>query len=297
MPIHDRLVWYVLAAAALGLLLPDAAAQLQSFVPLMLAGQVAGVALTLAAQEFTRVARRPWVPLAALLVQWICFPVAGLLMQHVATDATVGHGALIVAVAPAEITSALIAIVAGGSGALAISCMAGSLALSTLVTPLWLAFALGGATHVDESGLVVELLLSVLLPLCLGVAIRTAWPVIDRYHSWWLDLAAVSVVLVVFVGAGSARSSLNESLLVEAVSVCLILLLTGLGLGTVTGFLLRLQPTERRAVLFPIGMREFGVATAVALVVDPAAAGICGLYGIALMAGSAALATRLRQPG
>ncbi len=100
---------------------------------------------------------------------------------------------------------------------------------------------------------------------------------------------------MVFVGAGSARATLQGDRAIEAVIICLILVLVGGALGMMTGFLLRLQRADRTAVLFPIGMREFGVATAVALVVAPRAVGIAGLYGIVIMASSAALAARLAR--
>lgn len=95
MSIHSRLVWFVLGAALFGLVLPDVAARLHGLVPLMLAGQVAGVALTLPAGEFTRVVQRPWLLVAALTIQWICFPVAGLILLHLTPDSAVGQGALI----------------------------------------------------------------------------------------------------------------------------------------------------------------------------------------------------------
>lgn len=288
-PVHDRLLWYVIGAAVLGLLLPGWAIAIQWAVPVMLAGQVIGVALTLTIDEFAGVVQRSWVVAAALLIQWSAMPLAGIALLHFAPDRTVGQGAFIVSVAPSEITSALVAIVAGGSGALAASCMAGSLLLSTILTPLWLAAVLGPAARVDEWGLVSELLLSVTLPLLLGVVLRTRVPALARHRGRCLDVAAISVLLVVFVGAGSARRLPVSGVLIAAAAACVFIAVMGYAVGQGLGRLLGLPLHEKRAVLFPVGMREFGVATAVAVAVDPPAAAVAGLYGIVIMAGASAV--------
>lgn len=262
-------------------------------MPLLLASQVLGVALTLPASEFLPVLRRAWVVGGALAVQWIGFPLVGLILWHLAPD-DAGRGALVVAVAPAEITSPLIAIAAGGSAALAVSCMIGSLALSTVLTPLWIAATFGG--HIGERSLIAELLLSVLVPLVVGVGARTGIPAIARYRRSSLDLAAVSVLLVVLVGAGSLRQGLDWWGVAEALGASLVLIALGAALGGITGRLFGLAAAGRRAVLFPVGMREFGVATAVAVAVVPGSvgvAGLAGLYGVLMMAASSLLAQRL----
>ncbi len=261
----------------------------------MLAGQVIGVALTLEAGEFAVAHRRPWTIVVALLVQWTVMPLAGEVLLHLIPGATVGRGALIVAVAPAEITSALVAILAGGAGALATACMAGSLALSTVLTPLWIGAALGPTTAIDERSLMAELVFSVALPLLLGVALRTRFPLLARRRQVFLDVAAVSVILVVFVGAGSARGLPVSGVLLAVVLACVTLAVIGYAAGCGAGAVLRLSRAERRAILFPIGMREFGVATAVAVAIDPPAAAIAGLYGIIIMAASTAVASALAR--
>ncbi len=293
--IHTRLLWWVLGSAVLGLALPSWGHAMRGAVPIMLAGQVIGVALTLTAGEFAVAYRRPWTIVVALLVQWTVMPLAGVLFLHLLPSVTVGRGALIVAVAPAEITSALVAILAGGTGALAAACMAGSLALSTVLTPLWLGTALGSSTAIDERSLMTELVFSVALPLLLGVVLRTRCPSLARHREVFLDVAAISVILVVFVGAGSARGLPVSGVLLAAALACLALALIGYGAGRGAGALLRLDPADGRAILFPIGMREFGVATAVAVAIDPPGAAIAGLYGIIIMAASSAVAAALAR--
>src|SRR2546428_2665720 len=114
-PLHDRLVVYVVIAAVAGILLPDLAGWMSGAVPVMLAGQVAGVALTLTVRQFAGVARSPVPVLAALLAQWTLVPAAGLLLAHLGGDTVLNDGLIVTAVAPAAITSSLVAILGGGS--------------------------------------------------------------------------------------------------------------------------------------------------------------------------------------
>jgi bile acid:Na+ symporter, BASS family len=293
-PIHDRLIVYAAVAVAAGLLLPNVAARLAGGVPYMLGGQVLGVAVTLTLGRFAAVARRPLPVLLALAAQWTVLPLAGVGLFNVISDPTLRNGALIVAVAPAEITSALVALLAAGSGAVAITCMAGSLALGTVLTPLWVSAVLGPAAHVDRLALIAELALSVAVPLVVGVSLRTRWPGLHRLRSRALDLSAVCVVLVVFVSVGSARAFVLSASLLPCIGLCAVLLVIGYGLGLALAWPWRHHAHLWRALVFPVGMREFGIAAAVALVVSPGAVGVAGVYGAMLMTTAPALARRLR---
>jgi bile acid:Na+ symporter, BASS family len=293
-PIHDRLIVYAAVAVAAGLLLPNVAARLAGGVPYMLGGQVLGVALTLTLGRFAAVARRPLPVLLALAAQWTVLPLAGVGLFNVISDPTLRNGALIVAVAPAEITSALVALLAAGSGAVAITCMAGSLALGTVLTPLWVSAVLGPAAHVDRVALIAELALSVAVPLVVGVGLRTWWPRLHGLRSRALDLSAVCVVLVVFVSVGSARTFVLSASLLPCIGVCAVLLVIGYGLGLALAWPWRHHAHLWRALVFPVGMREFGIAAAVALAVSPGAVGVAGVYGAMLMTTAPALARRLR---
>jgi BASS family bile acid:Na+ symporter len=293
-PIHDRLIVYVAAAVAAGLLLPSVANRLSGGVSYMLGGQVLGVALTLRFGQFAVVARRPLPVVLALAVQWTVLPLAGVGLFNVISDPTLRNGALIVAVAPAEISSALVALLAAGSGAVAITCMVGSLALGTVLTPLWVGTVLGPGSHLDRPALIAELTLSVAVPLFVGVSLRTWWPGLHRLRSRALDLSAACVVLIVFVSVGSARAFVLSASLLPCIGWCAVLLLIGYGVGLALAWPWRHHAHLWRALVFPVGMREFGVAAAVALAVSPGAVGVAGVYGAMLMITAPALARLLR---
>ena len=289
-----ELILYVIPAALIGLLVPEFATRLAPGVPYMLAAQVFGVALTLTGGQFVSVARRPAPVLVALAVQWTLVPLAGLGLSHLTSQPDLRLGILIVAIAPAEITSALVVILAAGSGAFAVSCVAGSLALGTVLTPLWASALLGGTVHVDRGALLVELALAVALPLAAGSALRTTVPRLAGLRHRALDLSALGVILVVFVSVGSARALVLSPSFLPGVLLCAALLAAAYGLGLGVAWPWRRRPQLWRALVFPVAMREFGIAAAVALVVSPSAVGLTGIYGAMLMITGPALARRLR---
>ena len=171
----------IAVAAALGVAFPGASHWLRPGVPIMLAGQVVGVALTATWSELLPVLSRPHRLLVALLFQWLLMPAFGYALYRLTGGDLAGQGAFIVSVSPAEITSALVAVVAGAETATATTLMSTSVALGCVLTPLWLVLIGEQTAHVDRWSLVSELLLSVALPLVVGVTSRTRLPTIAKH--------------------------------------------------------------------------------------------------------------------
>ena len=289
---HSLLAWVVLAAAA-GVALPQGARVLNPLVPVFLAGQVLGVALNLTPGEVRAALRGTRLIGLALLVQWTVLPGLGLLLHLVAPTPLLATGIMICAASPAEITSGLMATIAGGDTAVAMACMSGSLALSIVLTPFWLAVSLGSAVHINASSLALELVLSVLLPLVVGITLRSRFPAIARWRHLFLDLSASCLVLVVLAGATSASGVLTSPAIFGMLPLVAALLAGGGLAGWGFGRVLRLRRRQAIAVGFPIGIREFGVAIAVAVVVAPRSAAVGGIYGILMVAVAGTLASRM----
>ena len=292
-PVRHRLLAWVVVAALLGLAVPAATSALRWLVPVFLGGQVLGVALNLTPGEIRAAMRRLHLVGLALLCQWTLVPALGLLLHLIAPTPVLSAGILICAISPAEITSGLMATIAGGDTAIATACMAGSLALSIVLTPLWLAVGLGRNAHFNPASLTAELLLSVLLPLLVGVGLRAAFPVLARWRHLFLDFSAACLVLVVLAGTASARPVLLSAAIAATFGLVLALLFGAGALGLGLGLALRLPHRQAAAIAFPIGIREFGVAIAVAVAVMPRASAVGGVYGIVMVAVAGTLATHL----
>ena len=292
-PVRHRLLVWVVVAALVGLAVPGATSVLRGLVPVFLAGQVLGVALNLTPGEIQAALRRlPLVGLA-LLCQWTLVPALGLLLHLVAPTPVLAAGILICAISPAEITSGLMATIAGGDTAIATACMAGSLALSIVLTPLWLSVGLGPGAHFSSTSLGAELVLSVLLPLVVGVSLRARFPRLGRWRHLFLDFSAACLVLVVLAGTASARPVLLSASIAATLALVVALLLGAGAVGLGLGLALRLPHRQAAAIGFPIGIREFGVAIAVSVAVMPRSSAVGGVYGIVMVALAGTLATHL----
>lgn len=291
--LHEALVPLVAVAAGLGVVFPDAARALRPGVPVMLAGQVLGIAVTIPFSELSPVLRRPGALFGALCLQWTAMPLIGLGLYHLAGGDRIGQGVFITAVAPAEITSALVAVVAGGAAATAATLMTTSVAFGCVLTPLWL--LLLHQAHVDPATLVSELVLSVALPLAGGVALRSHLGRLADHPRRSLDVAGVSLLLVVFVGAGYARPLFESAQLGRAVLFAAALVVAGAVIAVTFSRLVPGAWSRRVGLAYPIWMREFGIATAVAITVAPRAGGFGGVYGVMMMLAAAATAVAIRR--
>jgi BASS family bile acid:Na+ symporter len=292
-PVRHRLLPWVVLAVGLGLAVPRASGTMVPVVPVLLAGQVMGVSLNLTPADFRAAARRVHLVGAALLLEWTVLPGLAVLGSMAIPSRELASGVVICAIAPAEITSGLMAAVAGGDAALATSIMAGSLALATVLVPLWLGVALGGTARFAPLPLVGELGLSVLAPLLAGVLLRARFPRLARHRHLFLDLSAACLVLVVLAGMGPARPALFSAKLLPIVLLAGAVLLVGGVLGWGLGWTLSLPRRTATAVGFPVAIREFGVAIAVAVAVLPRAAVVAGVYGILMVAGAGTVAAWL----
>ncbi len=295
-PVRHRLLPWVVLAVGVGLVVPTTSGALVQVVPILLAGQVLGVSLNLTPADFRAAARRAHLVGAALLLEWTVLPALAVLASRAIPNRELASGVVICAIAPAEITSGLMTAVAGGDAALATSIMAGSLALATVLVPVWLSLALGGSTHFNPLSLVGELGLSVLLPLLAGVLLRVRFPGLARHRHLFLDLSAACLVLVVLAGMGPARPALLSAALLPIILLAGAVLLAGGALGWGLGWVLSLPHRTAAAVGFPVAIREFGVAIAVAVAVLPRAAAVAGVYGILMVAGAGTVAAWLGRP-
>ncbi|HVC40002.1 MAG TPA: bile acid:sodium symporter [Candidatus Dormibacteraeota bacterium] len=293
LPVRHGLLAWVVVAALVGVGLPAGARSVIPWVPVLLAGQVLGVALTLTPGALRAASHHLRLVGLALLVQWTVLPGIGLLLHLLAPTPLLATGILICAVSPAEITSALMATVAGGDVALAMACMSGSLALSIALTPFWLSVGLGRTVHIRVASLALELALSVLLPLAVGIGLRARFAAIARWRHLCLDGSAACLVLVVLAGTASARGALLSAAILTLLPFVAALIVGGGIAGWSLGWLLRLPHRRAVAIGFPIGIREFGVAIAVAVAIAPRSSSVAGVYGILMVAAAGTLASRI----
>lgn len=298
----ERLPWWLAAAAVAGLVLPGPGRSLREATPLILAAMIGGLGLSLTLRQLTA-ALRDWRLLSiALVAQLTVTPLLALSVWHLGDAGPASQGLVVQAVAPSEVTSPLMAHLAGGSLPGAISILGVSILLAPLTMPTLLEAILGRAVPVPTTEMLTTLALTVALPLVVGSTIHTlASRGRGRLTRGGTALSAGMVALLVYAVTAGAQTQLTArpaQVLIPGLAAAVALLTVGLATGWVAGRITRRSPDQRLSLLFTTGMREFGVATAVALTFfDPTTALLPAIYGVLMMITTAQLARRLARSG
>jgi len=295
----DRLIACLLAGAALGVAVPALGDAAGSLTLLWLAVLVFATGLTLDAAAFGGVLLRPWLVALAVVPGWLALVVVVRLGLGSAPGPG-GLGVLAIAAAPTEVSAVFLTAQAGGAVPLAMAAVCVSLLLAPLVAPA--AFAgLTSGNAVQPADLAIELAFGVALPLVAALAVRQRSPgsLRDRYDVWSPDAGAVALICLMLGAGATARAAVASAALSPADTMIaatgiLTALFLPMGVGSLMARLFHLPRAEASATTFANGMREFGVATAVAQLVAPASAVTPAVYGIVLMVFAAVMARRRR---
>lgn len=295
----QRILWWLFLATGLGVLLPTAAHTLAVAVPFILAVMIGGLGVTLPLNQLGKSFLCPRFLALAIGSQIISTPLVGFLLWRVYGSQPSWAGLLVQAVSPSEITSPLMTQIAQGSLVAAMPAMFTSLLLAPIIMPLLLRFSLGQAVPVPAAAMFRSLLLTVALPLLLGSTINTAFHNPKTVRQVGPGIAALMVVVLIFIVVGNATEEINASSwsrLLMMIAASLVLVGAGVLLGWLAAALFKLDQPTSRALVFTTGMREFGVASAVSLAFfDAQTALFPAIYGVVMMLTTAWIARILRR--
>jgi predicted Na+-dependent transporter len=175
---------------------------------------------------------------------------------------------------------------------IALGAVAGSLVVSAIAGPLLigvLAATGGGGSPVHLLG---RFALVVLVPLAVGVLVRSRLASIERRDPEREGAVALTVVVLVYAALSGARGG-------HDLGAALLASVLFLALGALLGLLWwRSRGPAADAVpgAFAIGLRDFAVAAALATqAFGPAAGAVPGVYGVLMLIAGAIVASRLAQ--
>lgn len=232
---------------------------------------VVGSQLTLA--DFKRAVGALSLIAVALATQWLMLPlVAVALIFWMAPPPVVAVGMSLVAVSPIASLSNFYVMLARGDLGLAVTLTALSSVLALAAAPMSLALlsgllpehALG--VEIPAGSVLLQSLLTLVLPLAAGLAIRfhaSEW--VARWSSWLQRLSLVVVVLVVGLIFATQVLSMPTAVLTALVQLALLftIILTIAGALTVRLFTTRFPETVSALAGFPA--RNLGFATLLAV--------------------------------
>jgi BASS family bile acid:Na+ symporter len=288
------LLLFVLVVAAAGVALPGPGrmAAAGDGIDAALAVLVFATGLSLRLADLAAV-RTAWRRVAlALAVSTAALPALAWAASRLIGDPVLRAGMLTVGVAPAEVATVALCVIAGGEAAVSAVILAASTLVAVLAAGPVLALA-GAAATVPAASLLGTLALVVALPLAAGIGLRAVWAPGAR-ASAAVRIGTVAALLILLWQVAS-QIRLDAGYL--QVSAALGAFLAG---SALLGGLLsvRLPAGRAVAVLLPVGLRDFAVAAGIAATAfGPAAAAPLGVYGVFVLVTGSAIALSAGRRG
>lgn len=270
-------------------------------VTVMLIEMMLAIGLGVTMADLRQVARN-WTLLGrAILANYVVVPAmtVGLLFAFHPADPTVSVGFLIVAACPGAPFGPPCARIAGGNVNMAVGLMAILAGSSAILAPLLLVVLLpllssNGTLRVDVWGIIGALLITQLVPLCIGLAIRRWRPAAaetlqgpaNRVSSV-LSLATIGLILY-------TQRQLLAAIDLRAYLGMLILLAASLLAGWILG---EAGAANRKTMALTTALRNVGVGLVITAgsFANTAAQTAVLAYGIVEIAGSVAVAAALKN--
>jgi BASS family bile acid:Na+ symporter len=249
-----------------------------------------GLSLRLADLAAVRLA---WRRIAVVLgVSTAALPALAWAASQLIGDPVLRSGMQAAGVAPAEVATVALCVIAGGDAAVCATLLAAS-TIITVVAAGPILSLLGASVTVSSAGLLGNLAVVIALPLAAGVALRTVWSPGPGVDATVRLVTVLALLLLLWQVASQIR--LNSAY----VQVIVALVVYVAGSAALGGILaLRAPAGQVTAILLPVAMRDFAVAAGIAAAAfGPAAAAPLGAYGVlVLLAGSLAAIIARRHP-
>ena len=230
----------VLVCAVLSLLFPAVLQPIPTKTINYLLGVVMfGMGLALNLHDFQVVFSRPKDIIIGCLAQFTVMPLlAWGLTKVFQLDEALALGVILVGCCPGGTASNVITYLAKGDLALSVGMTGVSTVLAPLLTPLLTWLLAGESIHVDVAGMLLSILWVVILPIVLGLIIKSLWP---KFTEKAMDyLPAFSSVAIAFTVSIVISANASKLLASGMLIIIVVMLhnLFGLGLGYLIGRLL-----------------------------------------------------------
>lgn len=201
-----------------------------------------------------------------VLSQFTVMPLLAFTMaQYPGFSPAIAVGFIIVGCAPGAMASNVIVYLAGGAVAFSVTLTTVATFLSPMLTP-WLVKWLGGAIlPIEVMPLMKTILLTVLLPLALGILIQ---PYLGRHlqqvRAYAPGVAAMAIIIICSYAVAANQARIEDmalSVLLGVIMVNLLGYLLGWMLGRWYGF----DHFHRITLMIELGMQNAGMGVALAL--------------------------------
>lgn len=226
--------------------------------------------LTLEGKDFLLVLQRYKAVIAGMIGQLIVLPVlAWLLANAMGLSPIFTIGLVLIACCPGGSSSNIFSMLAKGDVALSVSLTAISSLVTLITVPLimqWTTAAVGEAIGVTlpVGNLLMQNLVTMLLPILLGIYVRHKWPkTAHKIESVLSKCAFPALMLLAGIFFVQHRQTIADNLATLGTAVT-VLLLCAVAVAAGLCFIFRLRSQERRTIVIEVGMQNAAQAIAIA---------------------------------
>lgn len=265
--IQKTFALWVIVFAALALWQPELFVWLKAYIPWILGIIMLGMGMTMTVDDFKGVLQSPKAVLIGVVAQFVVMPgLAYVLCKLFNLPPEIAVGVILVGCCPGGTASNVITYMAKGNVALSVACTSVSTLLAPVLTPAIFYLLASQWLKIDAASMFISILQVVLLPIIVGLILRT-W-LKRQVESYIQVMPLVSVIAIVAIVAaiigGSKAAILQSGLLILAV----VILHNGLGylLGFTAARFFKLPYADSKAIAVEVGMQNSGLGVALAAV-------------------------------
>lgn len=265
--IQKTFALWVIVFAVLALWQPEFFVWLKAYIPWILGIIMLGMGMTMTVDDFKGVLQSPKAVLIGVVAQFVVMPgLAYVLCKLFNLPPEIAVGVILVGCCPGGTASNVIIYMAKGNVALSVACTSVSTLLAPVLTPAIFYLLASQWLKIDAASMFISILQVVLLPIVVGLILRT-W-LKRQVESYIQVMPLVSVIAIVAIVAaiigGSKAAILQSGLLILAV----VILHNGLGylLGFTAARFFKLPYADSKAIAIEVGMQNSGLGVALAAV-------------------------------
>ncbi|WP_391486300.1 bile acid:sodium symporter family protein [Acinetobacter pittii] len=265
--IQKTFALWVIVFAALALWQPEFFVWLKAYIPWILGIIMLGMGMTMTVDDFKGVLQSPKAVLIGVVAQFVVMPgLAYVLCKLFNLPPEIAVGVILVGCCPGGTASNVITYMAKGNVALSVACTSVSTLLAPVLTPAIFYLLASQWLKIDAASMFISILQVVLLPIVVGLILRT-W-LKRQVESYIQVMPLVSVIAIVAIVAaiigGSKAAILQSGLLILAV----VILHNGFGylLGFAAARFFKLPYVDCKAIAVEVGMQNSGLGVALAAV-------------------------------
>lgn len=257
-------IW-VVVFAFIAAQFPETFKQFVPWIPYLLGIVMLGMGLTLTFKDFAEVTKNPKSVIIGVIAQFVVMPsVAYGLAKVFNLPPDLAIGVILVGCCPGGTSSNVMTYLARGNTALSVACTTISTLLAPVLTPAIFYLFASQWLEINATAMFISVLQMVLLPIFVGVVIRTIFKQkVEQFSQTMPLISVIAIVLIVTAVVSVSRDRIIESgLLIFAV----VALHNGLGylIGYLASRLLKLPMTDSKAVAIEVGMQNSGLGAALA---------------------------------